>query len=381
MKRILKMSKRIVAFALVSALALTTLGACGKTKKETDDPSAETSLDSALSDDVVDRSKDDGDVAGQSTGDEQTAGLQSKNGDIFKIGVVQFADHPSLDNCYAGFVEGLRDAGFVDGETIQIDHQSGQADTAITNQIVNSFVSQNYDLICGIATPAAQAAYNTGSKANIPVIFNAVTDPIAAELANSDGTNKVGVTGVSDALPIEQQLKMIRAFLPDAKTIGILYSTSETNSVSSLAIYEDLAPEYGFTIVSEGVNAAGDVPLAADQMLNKVDCVSNLTDNLVVQNMATIINKCKEKGIPYFGSEEEQVVNGCLAAEGLDYLELGRQTGVMAARVFAGETAEFIPFETIKDSQPFYNPAVLDELNLTVPADYADRIIDVSVKD
>lgn len=350
--------KRLAAVALSSLLALTTVTACQKEEAEKT-AAPQTSLTETAD------SK------------EQTE-LQPKNGDKFKVGVIQFADHPSLDNCYAGFVEGLAEAGFVDGQNVQIDLQSGQADTAITNQIVNSFVSQDYDLICAIATPAAQAAYNAASKAEIPVIFNAVTDPVAAELVNADGTPKTGITGVSDALPIEQQLKMIRAFLPEAKNIGILYSTSETNSISSLAVYEELASEYGFEIVSQGITQAADVPLATDQLLQKVDCLTNLTDNLVVQSMATIINTCKERNIPYFGSEVEQVVNGCLAAEGLDYVNLGKQTGQMAANVFNGQAAESMPYETVKDSQPYYNPTKLTELKLTVPAEYADTIIDVT---
>lgn len=359
-----KMTKRIIVSVLSAAFALTAFTAC----------SGNASDGGATTTTATERAERS---TSTSNGESETA-LKPKNGNRFKIGVIQFADHPSLDNCYAGFVEGLKEAGFVEGEQIEIDHQSGQADTAITNQIVNSFVSQDYDLICGIATPAAQAAYNAAGKADIPVIFNAVSDPVSAELVNADGSNKVGITGVSDALPIKQQLEMMRAFLPEAETIGILYSTSETNSISSLAIYEELAPDYGFKIESLGINAAADVPLATDQLLGKVDCLSNLTDNLVVQNMASIVNRCKEEGIPYFGSEEEQVVNGCLAAEGLDYTELGRQTGTMAANVFQGSPAESMPFETIKESQPFYNPAVLSELKLTLPADYAAKMIDVS---
>lgn len=296
----------------------------------------------------------------------------------FKIGVIQFADHPSLDNCYKGFVEGLADEGFVDGQNITIEKQSGQADTATTNQIADSFVSQGMDLICGIATPAAQAAYNAASKKNIPVIFNAVTDPVAAELANPDGSAKKGITGVSDALPIDQQLQMVRAFLPEAKKIGILYSTSEVNSASSLAKYKELAPKYGFEIVDSGINAAADVPLATDQLLGKVDCLTNLTDNLVVQNLATILNKAMSKKIPYFGSEIEQVANGCLAAEGLDYVELGRQTGVMAARVLKGEAPESMPFETIKNSVAYYNPETLAKLGLKLPAAYEGKIKDAT---
>lgn len=288
-----------------------------------------------------------------------------KGGKKYKIGVIQFADHPSLENCYKGFVEGLG------GLNCDIDYQVAQADGGLTNQIAQNFASKGYDLICGIATPAAQAAYNAAKDKGIPVVFNAVTDPIAAQLQNADGSNKEGVTGASDVLPIAAQLKMIRAFLPEAKKIGILFNTGEANSVSSVATYEKLAPEYGFEIVASGITAAADVPTAAQSLVGKVDCLSNLTDNTVVQNLATILSKTEAAGIPYFGSEEEQVANGCLAAEGIDYIALGKITGEMAAKILGGAKAESIPVVAIEESEPFYNSKVLKAFGLSLPEAYS----------
>ena len=127
------------------------------------------------------------------------------------------------------------------------------------------------DLICAIATPSAQSAYSVGRKNDIPVIYTAVTDPVAAELANADGTPVGEVTGTSDKLPVEQQLEMIRAILPDAKKIGIMYTTSEVNSASTLAEYKEKAADYGFEIVESGVSSTADIPLAADSLLEQVD--------------------------------------------------------------------------------------------------------------
>ena len=127
--------------------------------------------------------------------------------------------------------------------------------------------------MCGIATPMAQAEYGVAKKSDIPVIFTAVTDPVAAELANADGTPVGEITGTSDKLPVEAQLKMIRQILPEAKNIGIMYTTSEVNSESAIAEYKELAPQYGFEIVDTGISSSADIALAADTLINKVDCI------------------------------------------------------------------------------------------------------------
>ncbi|NJP40029.1 ABC transporter substrate-binding protein [Oscillospiraceae bacterium HV4-5-C5C] len=308
----------------------------------------------------------------------QADGSTTVSGASFTVGVIQFAEHGSLDNCYQGLIQGLADNGYVEGQNLTVDLQNANADTNVANQMAQNFVSKGYDLIVGIATPAAQAAYNAAKEDGIPVLFTAVTDPVAASLQNADGSNLTGVTGTSDALPVESQLKMIRAMLPDAKTIGILYNTSETNSVSAVARYEELADQYGFTIESKGVASASEIPMAADAILRDVDCLSNLTDNLVVQNLPVIVNKADAAGIPYFGSEVEQVVNGCVAAEGLDYVSLGNITGQMGAEILSGARAEDIPVSTIEAASFSYNSTVLEKLGLSVPADYAADATDVA---
>ena len=254
----------------------------------------------------------------------------------YTIGIGQFAEHGSLDNCREGFIQGLAEAGIEEGTNLTILYSNAQADGGTASQIANTFAGKDVDLMCGIATPMAQAQYSLAMKTDIPVIFTAVTDPVAAELANADGTPVGEITGTSDKLPIEQQLQMIREILPDAKNIGIMYTTSEVNSESAIAEYKELAPNYGFEIVDTGVSSSADISLAADTLINKVDCITNLTDNTVVASLPVILDKAAAKNIPVFGSEIEQVKIGCLAAMGLDYIELGKQTGKMAAQVLKG---------------------------------------------
>ena len=243
--------------------------------------------------------------------------------------------------------------------------------------ISDSLVSDKVDLVCAIATPSAQSAYNAAMKADIPVIYTAVTDPVAAELADKDGKPVGEVTGTSDKLPVEEQLKMIRKMLPDAKNIGILYTTSEANSVSALAKYDDLAGDYGFEIVEKGISQTADISLAADELLGEVDCLTNLTDNTVVASLATILDKANAKKIPVFGSEIEQVKIGCLAAEGLDYVALGKQTGKMAAKILKGEKkASDMQFETITEPGFYVNNEVAKNLGITVPEDLQDKAVE-----
>lgn len=295
----------------------------------------------------------------------------------YKIGIQQFAEHGSLDNCREGFLEGLEEEGIKEGDNLEVEVQNAMADTATNAQIADSFVSDNMDLICAIATPSAQSAYNAAMDKDIPVVYTAVTDPVAAELADKDGNPVGNVTGTSDTLPVEEQLKMIREIMPDAKTIGILYTTSEANSVSAIATYESLVDKYGFTLETKGISQTSEITLATDDLLTKVDCITNLTDNTVVASLPTILEKANEKGIPVFGSEVEQVKIGCLAAEGIDYIQLGKQTGKIAARILKGEKkASEIPYEIISEPGFYVNTKVAEDLGIEVPSDLADSAVE-----
>lgn len=293
------------------------------------------------------------------------------------IGIEQFAEHGSLDNCREGFLAGLEEEGIKEGDNLTVKYKNAAADMGTAKQISDSLVSDKVDLVCAIATPSAQSAYNAAMKADIPVIYTAVTDPVAAELAGKDGKPVGEVTGTSDKLPVEEQLKMIREMLPDAKKIGIMYTTSEANSVSAIEEYKSLVEKYDFELVEKGITTTADVSLAADDLLSKVDCITNLTDNTVVASLPTILDKANEKKIPVFGSEIEQVKIGCLAAEGIDYIALGKQTGKMAAKVLKGEEkASEQNFETITEPGFYVNNKVAENLGITVPDDLANNAVE-----
>ena len=295
----------------------------------------------------------------------------SAGGDSYTVGISQFAEHGSLDNCREGFIEGLKEEGIEEGKNLKIDYQNAQTDTGTASTIADSFISEKVDMICAIATPCAASAYNSAMNADTSVVYTAVSDPVAAGLANDDGTSVGNITGSSDILPVEEQLKMIRQMMPDAKKIGILYTTSEANSCSTIEEYKKLAGDYDFEIVDTGINTSADVEIAAADLVTKVDCLCNLTDNTVVNALQTVLDKANGANIPVFGSEIEQVKSGCVASMGIDYYQLGIETGKMAAKILKGEEkASDTPYITASKAQLYVNTAAADKIGMKLDADY-----------
>lgn len=294
------------------------------------------------------------------------------NSSVPVIGICQYGEHASLDNCRDGFVQGLKAAGLVEGEDFVLDYQNASFDDNINNQIAQSFAAKNVSMMCAIATPSAVVCYAAAEEKDIPVIYTAISDPEGAKLVGGN------ITGTSDKLPVDAQLQLIRAIQPDAKTIGIIYTTSELNSVSTIEEYNSKASDYGFTIEAIGISAQAEVTQAADNLISKkVDCFCNLTDNTVVGVLSSVLEKTNDAGIPVYGSEVEQVKLGCVASAGIDYVELGRMTGQMAAKVLKGEaSAADMPFESVTDFANYVNTAALNQFGLSVPDSIADSAIE-----
>ena len=261
----------------------------------------------------------------------------------------------------------------MEGTDYTIDYQNANFDTNLATQIAQAFSAEDAALMVGIATPSATACYAAAEDKDIPVVFTAITDPVGAKLDSGN------ITGTSDVLPVQGQLELIRAIQPEADTIGIVYTTSEANSVYSIGVYEDLAADYGFTIEAIGVTAQSEVTQAVDTLISQgVDCLSNLTDNNVVGVLGSILEKTNEAGIPVYGSEIEQMELGCVAGAGLDYVQLGIQTGKMAAQILTGEaTCADLPYETIENYGLYVNSSALTEMGLTLPDDVAQTAEEV----
>ena len=289
------------------------------------------------------------------------------------IGISQYSEHASLDNCRLGFIEGLKESGLKEETDFVINYKNAKSDTSNAKSIAENFVKDNVDLMCAIATPSASACYKAGKDKNIPVIFNAISDPEKAKL------NSGNITGVSDALPVDAQLKLIRTLQPDAKKLGIIYTVSEPNSVSTLAEYKDMAGMFGFVVLSVGVSNGTEVLTATEKLLNKkVDCFTNLTDNNVVSVLDKILEKTDEAKIPVYGSEIEQVKMGCVAAAGIDYLALGKEAGKIAASIIKGDKkAEDIPYKTISEFETYINTNKLKMFKIDIPNDILENATNI----
>lgn len=287
-----------------------------------------------------------------------------------KIGVIQYMSHPSLDNCYAGIEAALAE----NCENYVIDRQIGSANSAGSDCVnyARNMVSRNYDIIIAIATPAAQAAFAAVTDTDIPVVFCAVSDPVAAGLVMAVEDPGYNCTGTSDVLDLQAQVDMIQAFQPDVKTIGVIYTSSEANSVSNLKNFREICEAEGVKVEAVAVQNPADIPGAAEALAAKVDCINNFTDNNVVQNLSVVLAAAEKNNIPVYGSEVEQVKNGCLAAMSIDYVAVGKATGNLAAIALEAGYADMLAVEVVSDATPVYNPEVMSKLGLQLPADYAN---------
>ena len=286
-------------------------------------------------------------------------------GETLKIGVIQYMSHPSLDNCYNGIAAALAESGI----RYELDRQIGSstsADADCTNYAKN-MAAAGYDMIFAIATPAAQSAFAATADTDIPVIFCAVSDPVAAGLVKSEEKPGYACTGTSDVLDLEAQVNLIVSLQPDVKKIGIIYTSSEANSISNLARFREICVPRGIEVVAKSVQNASDIPSVANDVASQVDCINNFTDNNVVNNLSVVLAAADTYGIPVYGSEVEQVKNGCVAAVSIDYAALGKVTGEMGIEVLKGADAADMAVRRITEAMPVFNKDVGDALGLSVP--------------
>lgn len=287
----------------------------------------------------------------------------------YKVGVIQYVSHPSLDNCYEGVEAALLEKF---GENIEIDRQIGSDSSPDSDcqTYAGQFAAKNYDMIIAIATPAATSAFAAAEDKNIPVVFCAVSDPVGAGIAESLEKPGYNCSGTSDVLDMKAQVNLIKSMQSDVKKIGVLYTTSESNSIAQLKLLTEAAKEEGIEVVSKGIQNDADIPAAAAALSAEVDCINNFTDNKVVNNLSVLLSAANEANIPVYGSEVEQVKNGCLASVSIDYVALGKVTGDMAAEALLGADLAEMPVKTISDATPVVNTEVMEAFGMTLPEGY-----------
>lgn len=288
-----------------------------------------------------------------------------------KVAILQYMPHSSLDNCTQGVKNALDAAGIA--YDVQIG-SSGSADTDCQSYAEQMASSGNYSAIIAVATPAAVSAYSAvrNASSDIPVIFCAVSDPVSAGLVNSLDAPGNNCTGTADAVDIAGQVQLIKTMQPNIKNLGVIYTTTEANSISQLATLKAECDANGINLVQKGINEASELQAVAVSLVNEVDVITNLTDNNVVDNMSVVLEQANQKGIPIYGSEIEQVKKGCLASASIDYVALGEKTGQIAVDVLGGKSAATYPVVTVSDSFVVVNPDVASTLGITIPAELND---------
>lgn len=298
-----------------------------------------------------------------------TTDQNENNTDGYTIGVIQYVSHPSLDNCYAGVEQALVEKY---GDNITIERQIGSDASADSDcsTYAKQFAAKDVDMMIAIATPAASPAFAASEDKDIPVVFCAVSDPVSVGLVQSMEKPGYNCSGTSDVLDMDAQVNLIKAIQPDVKTIGVLYTTSEANSIAQLELLTAAAQKQGIEVISSGIQNDADIPAAAAALVEKVDCLNNFTDNKIVNNLSVVLDAANSAGIPVYGSEIEQVKNGCLASVSIDYVALGKVTGEMAIRALEGEALAEMPVQTISDATPVVNTEVMASFGFEMPEGY-----------
>lgn len=263
-----------------------------------------------------------------------------------RVEVTAIVDHPALDAVRKGVTDELNADGYVVGKNLDLEYQSAQGNNATAAQIARKFVGDHPNVIVAVATPSAQAV--VAATHDIPVVFSAVTDPVAARLVKSWDASGTNVTGVSDQSPMDKHVELIRQLVPTAKRIGVVYSPGEANSVAIVEALKASAQAAGLTVVESAAARTVDVSSAAQSLVGKVDVIYAPTDNNVTSAFEGLAKVADQAHMPIVAADTDMVRRGATAGLGLNYYDLGRQTGKLVVRILKGEAPGKMPTETSK---------------------------------
>lgn len=284
------------------------------------------------------------------------------------VAVTAIVEHPALDAVRDGVLESLKQAGFVEGKNFKFVYQSAQGSPATAAQIARKFVGDGVDVIVPVSTPSAQAVVS--ATKDIPVVFAAITDPVAAKLVKSWSPSGTNVTGVSDLSPIDRHLDLITKIIPTAKRLGVIYSPGEANSVALVEILRKETKTKGMTLVEAPAQRTVDIAAAAQSLVGKVDAIYVPTDNNVISAIESVIKVAQQSKIPVIAADTDSVKRGAIAALGLNYHDLGLQTGRIVVRVLKGEKPGQISPELSQKFELHVNPEAAMKQGVTLSADF-----------
>lgn len=304
------------------------------------------------------------------------AGCSGQGGsDTKSIGIIQYVEHVALDAARDGFIDALADNGYVDGENITIDIQNAQADQSNLSTISDRFVSNKVDLVLAIATPAAQSI--AGKTKDIPVLGTAITDYEAAKLVESNEAPGSNVSGTTDMNPIKEQIDLLVKLVPDAETVGVIYTSSEDNSIVQAALAKEAIEALGLTYTEVTVTNSNEVQQATQNIVEKCDAIYLPTDNVLASSMPIVNGVTVESKTPVICGESGMVEGGGLATLGINYYDLGYKTGLMAIKVLKGEAEPAtMPVESADGFDFAINGSVAREIGIEIPEDLAEYVVE-----
>ena len=310
-------------------------------------------------------------------GCSQTGGSSSSGeAETLRIGIIQPMEHESLDAAREGFVQALADHGYTDGDTIVLDYQNAQGDSSALLTISQRFVGDDCDLVLAIGTGAAQSIVSQTSE--IPVLITAVTDPVDAGLVQSSEAPGTNVTGTNDMNPIREQLELIPEILPDAQTVGLLYTSSEDNSILQIEEAKAILEEMNLDYVEQTVTGSNDVQQAVQSIVTRCDAIYIPTDNTFASAMPLVGSVVMESGTPVICGATGMVEAGGLITLGLNYYNLGYQTGEMAVQVLEGADPASMPVQSQNQYDYVVNEEMLSALGMELPQSLLEKMDDAA---
>lgn len=292
------------------------------------------------------------------------------------IAISAIVEHPSLDDIRRGVIAGLGDLGYKDGQNLTVNFQSAQGNMATAGQIAKQFAADNPDAIVAISTPTAQSL--ASATQTIPLIYTAVSDPVAAKLIDNNNTAaQANITGLSSQLPLEPQIELFTKVKPDAKRIGFVYSSSEANSVSLKERLQEVLPKYGMTLVDIPTNRSADVAAATRALDGRADLIYTSLDNNVAAAMEAMVNVANELDLPIIASDEFSVRRGAAAALGVNDFDFGVVTAQMVAQVLDGKKPADIKPQVMNTLTLYISPKHAAEQGVTLNDEVKKDAIDV----
>jgi len=293
------------------------------------------------------------------------------NTEMKSVAITAIVEHPALDAVRAGVIKQLAEDGFVEGKNLKVNFQSAQGNTATAGQISKQFVGDNPDAIVAIATPSAQSM--AAATTTIPIVFSAVTDPVTAKLVKSLDGSGTNVTGASNASPYEPQIDLMKQLIPNLKHVGYVYSPGEVNSTVVLKELKTRLEPMGITVHEAPANSGNDIPMAARSIADKVDIIYTSTDNHVVSAYESLYKVGRESKVPLMAADTDTVARGAAAAMGINYHDLGRETGKIVTRILNGEAPGSIPVYRTKTLDLYVSPSHAQEQGFTLPQAVIDK--------